>query len=51
MGRLEKIRQQGLVHSLANAFNRLVPERLFRYGHMVFLVMDPDSFPGQEAYF
>ena len=48
MGLLAKIRQQGAIYFLGEVFNRIVPEWLFRYGHMAYFVIDVDSFPGLD---
>lgn len=45
---LKRFRQRGFVYSVAAIFNRVVPEWLFRYSHMVFYEMDPDSFPSPK---
>lgn len=46
--KLRQLKERGVVYTAAVIFNRIVPEWLFRYSHLVFYRMDPSSFPTQQ---
>lgn len=46
--KLRQLKERGLLFTAATIFNRIVPEWLFRYSHLVFYTIDSNSFPSQQ---